>query len=656
MACLFLRGNWGRVFLLIFLFVVGCGGDVGETAVSPTTTAAPETTARPPTYRDPTLPTAQRVDDLLARMTLAEKIGQMTLVEREAIVADDIAALGIGALLSGGGSAPIPNEPAAWVEMVNDFQLLALDSRLGIPLLYGIDAVHGHNNVKGATIFPHNIGLGATADPDLLRQIGRATAVEVTATGIYWNYAPVLAVGTDPRWGRYYEIYGEDTDLVSTLATAYLEGLQGDDLAAADTVLGTPKHFVGDGGTVWGSSTTGDYEIDQGDTQVDEATLRAVHLAPYLDAIDAGALSIMASFSSWNGEKMHGNRYLLTDVLKEELGFSGFIVSDWEAIDQIDSNYYEAVVKAINAGIDMNMVPYNYDLFIDALTAAVDNGDVSQARIDDAVRRILRVKFELGLFDNALPAAEDAALVGAEAQRALARQAVSRSLVLLQNRGGVLPIAKETPRIFVAGVGADDIGMQSGGWTIAWQGQMGNITPGTTILDAIEATVSSDTDVVYNRFGKYDRVTDDNGDLAIADVGIVVVGEQPYAEGTGDRADLSLSDVDAELIARVAERSEQVVVILLSGRPLLITDHLDVADAWIAAWLPGTEGQGIADTLFGDRPFTGTLPVSWPRTMTQIPFDLANVPATGCDAPLFPFGYGLTTADTAPVVLPEGCP
>lgn len=628
-------------------------------APTPALTETPAVDARVETgsdYLDPALPAAVRADDLLQQMTLAEKIGQMTLVEKNSIARDHIARLGIGALFSGGGGSPPGNRPEEWLEMVIGFQEHALESRLAIPLLYGVDAIHGHNNVKGATIFPHNIGLGATADPNLLRQIGRATAVEVSATGINWNYAPVLAVGRDPRWGRYYEIFSEDPELVATLGTAYLRGLQGDDPGQPETVLGTPKHFVGDGGTAWGTSTTDDYEIDQGDTQVDEATLRAVHLAPYRDAVDAGALAIMASFSSWNGDKVHGNRYLLTEVLKEELAFSGFIVSDWQAIDQIDSNYYEAVVKAINAGIDMNMVPFNYELFIAALTAAVDNGDVSQVRIDDAVHRILRVKFELGLFDHPLPAAGDAAQVGADAQRVLARQAVSQSLVLLQNGGGVLPIAKETPLIFVAGVGADDVGMQSGGWTIEWQGGMGNITPGTTILDGVEGAVSPETEVVYNRFGNYDRVTNDNGEPAIADVGIVVVGEEPYAEGVGDRADLSLNQIDADLIARVSERSEQVVVIILSGRPLLITDHLDQADAWIAAWLPGSEGQGIVDNLFGDHPFTGTLPVSWPRTVEQIPFDFGNLPAAGCEAPLFPLGYGLTTADTAPVLLPEGCP
>ena len=657
--------RWVAVVLILLLLAVSCrdaGLDTAETAdrddavpggatMESVDSAADDAE---PAYLDPSLPVTARVDDLLARMTLAEKIGQMTLVEKNSVVEEDITELGIGALLSGGGGSPPGNRPGAWLEMVNGFQQYALESRLAIPLLYGVDAVHGHNNVRGAVLFPHNIGLGATRNAALVEEIGRVTAVETAATGIFWNYAPAVSVARDIRWGRTYESYGEDTELVSTLSRAYLSGLQGADLGSVDTIAATPKHFIGDGGTFWGTSRTNDYQIDQGDTQVDEATLRAVHLPPYVAAIEDGARTIMVSYSSWNGDKMHGQHYLITEVLKGELGFDGFVVSDWGAVDQVDDNYYHAVVAAINAGIDMNMVPSRYALFIEALTAAVDNGDVPVARIDDAVRRILTVKFELGLFER--PVMDDSLLaaVGSDAHRQLARQAVRESLVLLQHDGDTLPIAPDTALIFVAGEGADNIGIQAGGWSIEWQGRSGNITPGTTILEAIENSAAAETQVNYNRFGRYERVTDDAGEPAMADVGIVVVGEMPYAEGVGDRADLALDEIQIGLIERVRARSHKLVVIPLSGRPLIISEQLPLADAWIAAWLPGTEGQGVADVLFGAFEFQGALPYTWPRTMDQIPFDFDNVPAAGCEAPLFPFGHGLKTSDPSPVI-PE-CP
>ncbi len=605
-----------------------------------------------PIYQDPTADIDDRVEDLLERMTLEEKIGQMTQVEKNSIKDEDISARFIGSILSGGGGSPTPNTAENWAEMVNAFQERALATRLGIPLIYGVDAVHGHGNLEGATVFPHNVGLGATRDADLLTHIGRATAVETAATGIYWNFGPVVAVPQDIRWGRAYEAYGENTALVSELAAAYVQGLQSvdgvTDLGNRATILATAKHFVGDGGTVWGTSTTEimqPYQLDQGDMQVDESVLRAVHLPPYQAAIDAGAMSVMVSFSSWNGLKMHANQYLITDVLKGELGFEGFVVSDWGGIDQIADNYYDAVVTAINAGIDMNMVPTQYDQFIYALSKAVENGDVPMERIDNAVRRILRVKFQLGLFEH--PFADETLLeyVGSAEHRDLAREAVSASLVLLKNDNQALPISKDAATIFVAGYAGDDVGLQCGGWTIEWQGASGHITPGTTILDGIEATVSEDPFVQFNRFGKFERVTDENGDPLVADVGIAVVGEDPYAEGVGDRADLSLSETDLNVIERTRDQSEILVIILISGRPMIITEQLSQADAFIAAWLPGTEGQGVSDALFGDMPFTGKLPYTWPRWMSQIPFDFANLPAEGCDAPLFPYGYGLTLED-----------
>ncbi len=599
-----------------------------------------------PPYKNPEVPIEDRVEDLVGRMTLAEKIGQMTLVDKNSIREEDINGRFIGGLLSGGGGYPRTNTPQSWRDMVNGYQEYALQTRLGIPLIYGVDAVHGHGNVQGATVFPHNVGLGAARDPDLVERTGRVTAVEVAATGIHWNFAPVVAVPQDIRWGRTYEGYSENTELVSTLASAYLRGLQNvestPDLSAPTTVLATPKHFVGDGGTAWGTSDTfivQQFMIDRGVTDVDEATLRAVHLPPYAAAIDAGAMSIMVSLSSWGGLEMHAQKYLLTEVLKGELGFEGFLVSDWQGIDQISGDYYEAIVTSINAGLDMVMVPYDYDAFINGLTKAVNRAEVPMRRIDDAVRRIITVKFQLGLFEGPFADESLGPVVGSDEHRELAREAVRKSLVLLKNENDTLPLAKDTPLIFVAGPGADNIGIQCGGWTIEWHGGLGNITPGTTILQAIERTASEETTVIYSTWGRFERVT-----AEIADVGIVVVGETPYAEGVGDLADLTLSERDVALIELVRQRSERIVVILISGRPMVVTEHLDRWDAFVAAWLPGTEGQGVVDVLFGDYPFTGKLPYTWPRSMAQIPFDFDHMETAGPEAPLFPFGYGLDTA------------
>ena len=622
--------------LLVFVLLSACQPSIETVIEQPTRDVViPETPIEilAPDYFNPDLPAADRAADLLSRMSLAEKIGQMTLIEKGSITPNAVYEYFIGGVLSGGGGTPRSNTTAAWAEMVDEYQAAALDTPLGIPIIYGVDAVHGHNNLKGAVIFPHNIGLGATRDPDLVREIARVTALEMAATNIYWNYAPVLAVGQDIRWGRTYEVFSENTDLVTELSVAYLEGLQGTDLSDPMTVLGTPKHYVGDGGTLWGTSLRSGWEIDQGDLRVDESTLREIHLAPYEVAIEAGALSIMASYSSWNGTKLHGDQYLLTEVLKNELGFSGFVVSDWEGINQIGPNFYESVVTAINAGIDMNMVPYNYKLFIDAMTMAVENGDIPEERVDDAVRRILTVKFELGLFERTFsdPTLFDA--VGIQAHRALAREAVAKSAVLLKDDDDILPLNKDTPLIFLAGEGADDIGMQCGGWTISWQGSKGAITPGTTLKDAFEAAFEGR--LQFNRFGKYDNILDANGDRAVANVGIVVIAEAPYAEGEGDSNDLTLSEIEMELIARVKEQSEKVVVLIMAGRPLVITEALDLADAWVAIWLPGTEGAGVADVLFGEMPFSGKTPFTWPASMDQLPLGSYTT------EPLFPYGHGI---------------
>lgn len=595
-------------------------------------------------YQDPTQPIETRIDDLLARMTLAEKIGQMTQVEKNSIIPEDVTAYFIGSVLSGGGGSPSNNTVESWVEMVEAFQRAARGTRLGIPLIYGVDAVHGHANLKGATVFPHNIGLGAANDPELMHRIGQATAVEMLATGIHWNFAPAVSIAQDIRWGRTFEGYSEDTELVTRLAVPYFLGLQTPPEGWTQGqifVLAAPKHYLGDGGTTFGSSTAEmmqPFLLDQGDTQMDEATLRELFLPPYRAAIDAGALSIMASFSSWNGAKMHSHRYLLTDVLKEELSFDGFIISDWEAVNQVSNDYHTAVVESINAGIDMVMTPYDYKAFITALTEAVDEGHVSIDRIDDAVRRILRAKFMLGLFESPYADPSMNGTVGSQAHRDLARQAVRQSLVLLKNVNDTLPIPKDTPLIFVAGEGADNIGLQSGGWTIEWLGKSGAITTGTTILEGIQSSVSPGTQVNYKRFGRFDRILDTSGNPLIADVGLVVVSEEPYAEGIGDLADLTLLQVDVDLIHRVRERCQKLIVIVISGRPLVLTDQLSEMDALIAAWLPGSEGAGVADVLFGDYPFSGKLPYTWPRSNDQLPLNVNNSQAGEA---LFPFGFGL---------------
>lgn len=608
-------------------------GDASATSVGRTTAA----TLLP--YLDPSLDDAYRVEDLLGRMTLDEKIGQMTLVHKNAASLSQITEQGIGAVLSGGGQAPSPNTPQAWVEMTTEFQDAALATRLGIPLLYGSDAVHGHGNLEGAVIFPHNVGLGAAGSPDLVERIGEATAIEAAATGVTWNYAPVLAVARDIRWGRAYESFGEEPGLVTDLATAYLRGLQGVDLRDVTSVLGTPKHFVGDGAAEWGTSTTESYWIDQGDTSISMKELREIHLSPYPAAIDAGALSIMVSYSSFQGTKLHASRELLTDVLKGELGFDGFLVSDWAGIDQIEPDDYEAsVIAAVNAGVDMNMVPGDYFAAMDALRAGLDSGEVSMERIDDAVRRILRAKMAIGLFENPYPDPALLGRIGSPEHRDLAAEAVAASLVLLSNDASTLPIEAEA--ILVAGGASDDIGWQSGGWTISWQGGLGSTTPGTTLLDGIRQLAPDGTTVYHDISGRFgDEVP------AHAQVGIVAVGERPYAEGVGDNGRLSIDQRQLDAVVRVRERVDKLIVVVVSGRPLILDGILEQADAIVAAWLPGSEGAAIAGPLFGTTPFTGSLPFSWPRHIDQLPFDEVTSASTGCDGPLFPLGHGLETDD-----------
>ncbi|MEP7288126.1 MAG: glycoside hydrolase family 3 N-terminal domain-containing protein [Chloroflexota bacterium] len=591
-------------------------------------------------YKNPALSNEERVENLLNQMTLAEKIGQMTQVEKNSLTPAEVNEYFIGSVLSGGGGNPTPNTPQMWRDMVESFQQSAFLTPLAIPLLYGSDAVHGHNNVIGSVIFPHNIGLGATRDEDLQERIGHIVAVECMATGVRWDFAPAVSVPQDIRWGRIYEGYSENTELVTRLAMAFMRGLQGAEGTALSGVLASVKHYVADGGTTWadrrdsawvqnwGTETWG---IDQGNAEIDEPTLRTVHLAPYQTAIKAGAMNIMVSYSSWQGIKMHAHHYLLTDVLKNEFGFQGFLVSDWKAVDQITPDYYQAIVIAVNAGIDMIMVPFDFKTCVKNLTLAVDQGEIPLERIDDAVKRILLAKFRLGLFERPFTDPSLLEHVGSSAHREVAREAVRKSLVLLKNHNHVLPLSKATGQLLVAGAAADNIGLQCGGWTIEWMGKTGNSTSGTTILDGIRQTVSNDTVIAYSAEANFDP-------QVRAEVGILVLAEEPYAEGPGDRADLALSAKDIEVARRLEQHCEKVVAILLSGRPLLVSDQLAEWDAFVAAWLPGTEGQGIADVLFGDYPFTGKLGFTWPRTMQQIPLQSPypdNLP------PMWEFGFGL---------------
>jgi beta-glucosidase len=611
-------------------------------------------------YQDATQPVEARVNDLLARMTTEEKIGQMVQASFGSITPADVAKLRIGSVLAGGDGNG-DDSPESWLALVQSYEEAAQQSRLGIPLIFGWDAIHGSGHLKGGTLFPHDIGMGATRNPELVQQVARVTADEMAGVGVQWNFAPVVAVVQDTRWGRTYESFAENTELVTQLGEAYVRGLQSVDgtsnLGNPLAVLATPKHYLGDGGTTWGSSKQNIFEhpylLDQGDMRVDDATLRQRYLPPYKAAVEAGVMSIMPSFSSWNGTKMHGNQYLLTDVLKQELGFDGFLISDWEAISQLPGNPYDQVVKAVNAGVDMYMGT-EWQNFYSQLQQAVETGDVPMARLDDAVGRILRAKFMLGLFEHPYADREAVQRVGSPEHRVLAREAVRQSLVLLKNENQTLPIAKETPLIFVAGQAAEDIGLQAGGWTITWQGKEGKIMPGTTILQGIKELAGSKTQVVYDRFAQFDDVKGTQGNAAKADVGIVVVAEKPYAEGVGDEADPKLSQKDVVLIEQMRQRAEKVVVVMLTGRPIEITEQLPLADAWVAAWLPGTEGNGVADVLFGDYEFKGKLPFTWQRWNSQLPFDFEKLPISGCDAPLFPYDYGLTTKDKSPVIL--DCP
>ena len=644
------------------------------------------------------------IDDLVNKMTLDEKVGQMTQVDKRMLDSDDdISKYFIGSILSGGGSVPNDNTPKGWVNMVNAYQKQALSTRLKIPLIYGIDAVHGHNNVVGATVFPHNIGLGCTNDPELVYDVNHATAVEVAATGLHWTFSPCITISKDDRWGRQYEGFSESTELVTSLTSAAIKGYEDAiDIFGGRKIAACAKHFLGDGGTSWESGTLEEgihtYKIDRGDTRLTEDEIKQIHLPPYLEAIKAGVKTVMISFNSWNGVKCHGSKFLINNLLKEELGFKGLVVTDWAGIDEIPGDYKSDIITSINAGIDLVMVPgslygqNHYKTFIHLLKESIEEGSILVTRIDDAVRRILSVKYDLGLFDDPYGELDFVKEVGSDRHREVARAAVQKSMVLLKNKNSVLPL-KKYMSLTIVGSGANNLGMQNGGWTVEWQGKMtpdfrildynnnGSIKfpeikqyyqtiygdkynagatevffksmdvnsngsvdkeeydkhktqllyqpSGTTVLEAIRGIVDSKRTVKYDPWAN---------NLSTGSTVIAVVGEYPYAEGYGDSPSIGLSSFDNAVLEKCYKSGVRLVIVVLSGRPLMIENHLEKWDGLIASWLPGMAGEGVADVLFGDYNPTGKLSYTWPMNIKQVPI---NVGDSDYD-PLFPFGYGLS--------------
>jgi beta-glucosidase len=574
--------------------------------------------------------------ELLGRMTLEEKVGQMVQANSASLKDPaDVENFFLGSILSGGSSDPkTGNGLVDWTDHYDSLQSRTQNTRLRIPLLYGIDAVHGHSNVLGATIFPHNIGLGCSRNPKLVENAARITALETRATGINWTFAPCVTVPRDERWGRSYEGFGETPALARMMGEAAVRGYQGNNLSDPTHILACAKHWIGDGATRYGTGRKlkPDLQIlDRGDVNLSESELRRLHMAGYVSAIKAGVGTIMPSYNSWNGVKCSGSKRLLTEILKDELKFDGFLISDYDAIDEMPGDYKTQIETSANAGMDMFMVSTKYrELYASLLELARENR-VPLSRIDDAVTRILRVKFAMGLMDGRSNLADRKLheSFGSAAHRQVARECVRETLVLLKNDKRVVPVSKKLNRIHVAGKSADDIGNQCGGWTISWQGKSGaNTTGGTTILKAIQETVSPETRITYAK---------DGADASGADLGIVVIGETPYAEWMGDRQSLELAEEDVAVVEKMKQAGMPLVVILISGRPMIIDKVIDKADAFVAAWLPGTEGRGVTDVLFGDFKFVGTLSFSWPRSMDQIPI---NVGDRNYD-PLFRYGYGL---------------
>jgi beta-glucosidase len=579
------------------------------------------------------------------QLNVSEKLGQILQPDVRWITVDEVAKYNIGSVLRGGGTLAeekqFPSEaingPEAWAELVHTYKEAAKRSSSGLPLLFAIDAVHGHNNVTGATLFPHNIGLGAAADEDLVRQIGKATATEVMATGIDWNFAPTLAVARNERWGRTYESFSESTELVSRLGRAYLEGLQ-TELAPGLRMIGTAKHWIGDGGTTGG--------VDQGDTQLSLEELRATHLPPYLEAMKTGVQTVMASFNSFNGKKLHEHKFLITDVLKTELNFQGVVVSDWNAIDQIavppnlsdDEKIMWQIAKAFEAGVDVFMVPEKWKKFLELSQILISNHEkgiapnIDPARLDDAVKRVMRLKTDSNL--STKPSPRDLYLnfkndFGSAAHRALAHAASAKSAVLLKNKIGTL--IGPGDKILVVGEKAKLTGPQAGGWSLDWQGTETNIPGSFSILDGIEEKKGA-----YNLKVTY---ADDVSVVADAEKIVLVLGEPPYAEGKGDRPDAGpkLSLQDEILLEKALATKLPVTLILISGRPLLLPDSVNQVSALISYWLPGSMGNALADLLVGEKPFTGKLSFSWPSDVSQLDEDYRNKSVNW----LYPLGFGL---------------
>ena len=625
----------------------GCGSKHEPSPASAAASNVEWPRAAPEGLRDPGV--EARIAELLKQMTLEQKVGQMVQPDIRNVTPDDVRKHRLGSILNGGGAWPGGDKHARvedWVRLADQFYDASMDTSGGapaIPIMWGTDAVHGHNNVLGATLFPHNIGLGAMRNADLIERIGEITAMEVAATGIDWTFAPTVAVVRDDRWGRTYEGFSEDPEIVREYAGRMTRGLQGalgsKGFLDATRVLASAKHFIGDGGTDGG--------LDRGDNLASEAQLLAIHGQGYLTSIAEGVQTVMASYNSWRGWKLHGHEYLITGVLKGKLGFDGLVVSDWDGVDEVQGCTMIKCAQAVNAGIDLFMVPTGWKAFLENTIAQVRSGDIPEARIDDAVTRILRVKLRAGLFEKGRPSARPLAnkreLLGAAEHRAVARQAVRESLVLLKNEGNLLPLAPKT-NVLVAGDGADNLSKQTGGWTLTWQGGENTNAdfPGATsiyagIRDAVAAA------------GGRATLSIDGAYTVKPDVAIVVFGEEPYAEWFGNIRSIDYQGEngrDAALLKRFKDAHVPVVAIFLTGRPLWVTSELDAADAFVVAWLPGSEGGGVADVLFRtpqgevQHDFKGKLSYSWPRSVDQ-PALNRNDPNYD---PLYPYGFGLTYA------------
>lgn len=640
--CRALLGGW------LLALVTGCSHSAPVTPVS--ATAAPAGTVHPqiwPKVRRPRIDDSSieaRLDTLMRSLSVAEKVGQIIQADIASVTPEDVRMYRLGSILNGGNSGPGGNDLApakAWLAAADAFYAASMDTsdgRHAIPIVWGVDAVHGHNNIIGATLFPQNVALGATRNPRLVRRIGEITARELRVTGQEWTFAPTVAVARDVRWGRAYESYSEDPAVVRDYAAAIIPGLQGElgapDFLRGPHVIATAKHFLADGGTLAGR--------DQGDARATEEDLRDIHGSSYAVAIGAGVQVVMASFSSWQGRKLHGHPGLLTDVLKKRMRFEGFVVGDWNAHGQLEGCTNWSCASAINAGLDMFMAPDSWRELYAATLAQVRAGEIGMERLDDAVRRILRVKLRAGLFEAGKPSSRPLAgrydLLGSAEHRAVARQAVRESLVLLKNAEHLLPL-RPSANVLVAGDGADNIPKQNGGWTLTWQGTgttNDHFPNADSIFDGIEAAVAAaGGHATLSPSGTYEKKPD---------VAIVVFGEDPYAEFQGDLDTLQYKPCDKrdlQLLRRLRADAIPVVAVLLSGRPLWVNPELNASDAFVAAWLPGSEGAGIADVLFARRngsvnhDFKGKLPFAWPRTPLQTTADPGDEP------PLFAFGYGL---------------